>query len=138
MTNERIAEKYNSRTQPPGPFSAADSFRVNSNAVRAIELLANEKTYKVQVKYVGTDYEIKVDDTDWVPCSVQQIVDSNPNRFTLKLNSNGVQSTYSAFIDSNSIDIFNEVSFPVSCVILENVFAFHEIFDSIAEWKNGI
>lgn len=109
LTNERIAEKYNSCKQLPGPFTAADSFRVNFNAVRKIELLANEKKYKVQVKYVGNDYNIKVDDSDWVPCSVQTFVDSNPNRFTLKLNFNGVQSTYSAFIDSDSIDIFNEV-----------------------------
>lgn len=109
LTNERIAEKYNSRKQSPGPFSAGDSFRVNLYAVRKIELLANEKNYKVQVKYVGNDYEIKVDDFDSVPCSVQTFNDSNPNRFTLKLNVNGVQSTYSAFIDSESIDIFNEV-----------------------------
>lgn len=109
LTNERIAEKYNSRNQSPGPFSAGDSFRVNFNAEREIELLANEKKYKIKVKYIGNNYEIKVDDSDWVPCSVQTFVDSNPNRFTLKLNFNGVQSTFSAFIDSDSIDVFNEV-----------------------------
>lgn len=106
MANERIAELHNAR----GPFSAGDSFRVNSIPIRIIELVANETKYNIQVKYVGKNYEVKINDSEWYPCSIETVADSNKNRFSLKLNVNGVRSTYSAVITPNAVDIFNEVS----------------------------
>lgn len=111
LTNERNAEIQYSRQNSTNSFSASDSFRVNSTAVREIEVQANETKYTAQVKYVESDYEIKIDDSHWVPCTIRTIKDSNSNRFTLKLNLNGIQSTYSAVIASGRIDIFNEVCF---------------------------
>lgn len=116
LTNERNAEFQNA-AQKRSPFSAGDSFRVNSNAIREIELMANDRKFVVRVKYVGENYEISIDDSEWMPCSIRMIDDLNSNRYTLKLNLNGIQSTYSAVISSGTIDVFNEVCYSISSLI---------------------
>lgn len=111
VTNELNAENKNSIQQNAlrSPFTACDSFRLNSIPVREIRLKANEKDCLVQLKQIGSSYEIKVNDAEWKKCSVRMVKDAIENRYTLKLNLDGIQSTFSAVIASNTIDIFNEV-----------------------------
>lgn len=111
ITNESNAELRNSQQQNnlSSPFTMCDTFRLNSIAQREIKMQSNGKDYKVQLKQVGSKYELKINDSDWKTCSVQAVNDGNDNRFTLKLNLDGVQSTFCAVIAQKTVDVFNEV-----------------------------
>lgn len=111
LTNELNAVKVNaiSRGQRNKSFSESDSFRVNSTAIRTINLKIYENVHKIQSKQQGTSYQIKIDDADWRSFEVFPVEEQQPNRVTLKLNLDGAQSTFSAVISSELIDIFNEV-----------------------------
>lgn len=94
------------------PFSLDDGFRLNGMAyTRDFELESNGTKYDIQLKYIGKDFEIKINDSDWEPLTAETVEDSHPDRFTLKLNLDGNQSIFSAVIVDGTIDIFNEVSF---------------------------
>lgn len=112
LTNELNSQKQNSMKQQQihSSFDAFDSFRVNSKAIRTFELESNGKTYDIQLKRSNANYQIKIDDSDWKSCEIYSTDDPNPNRFTMKLNLDGVQSTFSAVVSSENIDIFNEVN----------------------------
>lgn len=90
------------------PFAACDGFRSNSFLERSIIIESNGQKYNIKIKYVGENYEIKINNNDWKPFSVSKCVEYS-NRFTLHLNLNGIESTFSAVIVDNYIDIFNEV-----------------------------
>lgn len=111
VTNEKItAAKFASKKrQKNNPWMACDGFRVNSFFERHLDVESNGQKYKILVRYVGSSYDIKINDNEWKPFSVKTVQDSNPNRFTLKLNLDGVQSIFSAVIKEHIIDIFNEV-----------------------------
>lgn len=112
LINELNSQKQNSIKQQRShsPFDAMDSFRVNSIAIRTLKLESNEKIYDIQLKQLKTNYQIKIDDSDWKSCEIYEIDDLNPNRFTMKLNLDGVQSTFSAVVSSKNIDVFDEVN----------------------------
>lgn len=116
LTNERNAADELARKQGTFglPFSACDGFRINSFYERDLEVESNDEKYKILVKYVGLNYEIKINDGEWIPFTVKPVQDSNSNRFTLKLNLDGVESIFSAVIRDHIIDIFNEVSTKLS------------------------
>lgn len=111
VTNERIAETQRAIEQDclGSPFTACDGFRINSFFERGIDIEANGQKYNIVVKYIGSNYEIKINDGEYKPFSVKTVQDPNPNRFTLKLNLDGVESIFSAVIRDHIIDIFNEV-----------------------------
>lgn len=112
VTNERVTthKRAIKKGGAGSPFTACDGFRINTFLERKLDVESNGQTYKTLIKYVGKDYELKINDGEWIPFSVKTVEDPNPNRFTLKLNLNGVESTFSAVIRENIIDIFNEVS----------------------------
>lgn len=113
LTNERnssIARSI-SEYKKISPFAACDGFRVNTILERKFRIESNGQKYNISLKYVGLNYEIKIDDGEWKSLSVKTINDSNPNRFSLKQNLNGVESNFSTVIRENIIDVFNEVSF---------------------------
>lgn len=113
VTNERLESIALSIKQGcrGSPFAENDGFRINSYLIRDLDIESNGQKYKIQLKYVKSNYEIKINESEWKPFSVKTVKDSNPNRFTLKLNLDGVESIYSAVIREHFIDIFNEVSF---------------------------
>lgn len=108
ITNELNSVKLNAAMQGVRnkPFSECDSFRVNSTAVRTMQLKLHGNTHKIQLK----QREMKINDSDWQSFDIYPVAEPENNRFTLKLNLNGVQSTFSAVISSESIDVFNEVN----------------------------
>lgn len=113
VTNERKESTALSIKQGcrGSPFAACDGFRINSYLIRDLNIESNGQKYKIQLKYVKSNYEIKINDSEWKPFSVKTVQDSNPNRFTLKLNLDGVESNFNAVIREHLIDIFNEVHF---------------------------
>lgn len=120
ITNERIEAKK--RAVEDGsygnPFADCDGFRINSNYVRTIDIESNGNKYKVELKYVGSNYEIKINDGEWKPITLETVQDENTNRFTLKLNLDGDRSIFSAVINENIVDIFNEVCFGLHIIII--------------------
>lgn len=93
------------------PFAINDGFRINGfRYVRDMKLESNGKIFDIKLKYVDLDYEIKINDSEWKPLTVKPVKEANPNRFTLKINLGGEQSTFSAFVTKSTIDVFNEVS----------------------------
>lgn len=112
LTHERNATIARSIEQgyQNSAWMSCDGFRVNSHFERKLNMESNDQKFDVLVKYVDLDYEIKINDGKWTPLTVKTVHDSNPNRFTLKLNLNGIESNYSSVIRDNIIDIFNEVS----------------------------
>lgn len=111
VTNERIAETQRAIEQDclGTPFTACNGFRINSYLERGIDIETSGQKYNIVVKYVGSNYEIKINDGKYKPFSVKTVQDPNPNRFTLKLNLDGIESIFSAVIKDHIIDIFNEV-----------------------------
>lgn len=112
VTNELNAVKVNAsiRGQKNTSFSESDSFRVNATAIRTIELKLYEDVHKIQLKQRGTSYQIKIGDAEWRTFEVYPVQEQQANRASLKLNLDGVQSTFSAVISSELIDVFNEVN----------------------------
>lgn len=98
------------RGQKNNSFSESDSFRVNLTAIRTIDLTVYGIVHKIQLKQLGTNYQIKIDNSEWRSFEVYPVEEQQSNRFTSKLNLDGVQSTFSAVISSELIDIFNEVN----------------------------
>lgn len=117
ISNELNAVKLNTvrRGQAPNPFNASDSFRVNSTAVRTIRLKLRDNVHTIQVKQHRSEYHVKIDGSEWQPFEVYPVEEPQSNRFTLKLNLSGVQSTFSAAISSEFIDVFNEVGSAKEC-----------------------
>lgn len=120
------------------PFSLNDGFRLNGmHYIRDLELESNGTKYDIKLKYLGQDFEIKINDSDWMPLSVKSVEDLNPNRVTLKLNLDGDQSVFSAVIIDGTIDIFNEVSFQPSILHFHLHSTFIKLFnDFLLDWKN--
>lgn len=113
VTTERNISISRSITQgcKGSPFAACDGFRVNTIFERKFDIESNEQKYNISLKYVGLNYEIKINDGEWKPLSVETIKDSYSNRCTLRQNLNGVESVFSTVIRENIIDVFNEVSY---------------------------
>lgn len=112
VTSERNASLARSAEQghENSAWMACDGFRVNSFLQRKFSIESNGQKYEILLKYIDSNYEIKINDGEWTPFTVKTIHDQNPNRFTLKLNLNGVESIFSSVIRDNVIDVFNEVS----------------------------
>ncbi|XP_031639944.1 methylcrotonoyl-CoA carboxylase subunit alpha, mitochondrial-like [Contarinia nasturtii] len=110
VTNERyVAIALSIRQGCRGsPFAACDGFRLNSYLERTLSIESNGQKYNIHIRYVGSNYEIKIDDNDWKPFSINSVKDSYPNRFTLKLHLDGKESIFSTVIKDNYIDIFNQ------------------------------
>lgn len=110
ILNESNAVQLNAVGQGKNnPFGAGDSFRLNSTAIRTIRLKLRGSEHRVQLKQHDTNYHVKINDSEWQPFEVYPVKEPQSNRFTLKLNLSGVQSTFSAVISSEWIDVFNEV-----------------------------
>lgn len=93
------------------PFGMNNGFRLNGmRYIREFKLESHGTIYDIELKYVGQDYEIKINGSDWIPLSVQPARDVKTNRSTMKLNLGGDQSIFSAVIKDDVIDVFNEVS----------------------------
>lgn len=113
MTSERVATQNLSAKQgcSGDPWTACDGFRMNSTYCRELNFESNGNKYNIELRYIDMEYEIKIDDSEWKTLTVKTVNDSHPNRFTLRINLDGVESTFSAVIIENNIDVFNEVRF---------------------------
>lgn len=112
VTSERVASQELAAKQgcSGNPWTDCDGFRMNSTYCRELNFESNGNKYNIQLRYIDLDYEIKINDSEWKTLTIKIVKDPRPNRFTLRINLSGIESTFSAVINENFIDIFNEVS----------------------------
>lgn len=112
ITNEKIQSQKKATEEDcvGDPWTECDGFRINSIYEREFQLQANDKRFNVKLKYLDSNYEIQVNDSEWKTFSVKKVQDPNPNRCSVKMNCGGVESNFSYVITENHVNIFNEVS----------------------------
>lgn len=142
VTSERNATIARSAKQghKHSAWMACDGFRINSHLERKFSIESNGQKYDILLKYIGSDYEIKINDGEWTPFTVKTIHDPNPNRFTLKLNLSGIESTFSSVVRDDVIDVFNEVSANINFSPFQshsNDYFSYFVF-RVVEWKNRV
>lgn len=112
VTSERVASQELAAKQgcSGNPWTDCDGFRMNSTYCRELNFESNGHKYNIQLRYINLDYEIKINDSEWKTLKIKTVEDPNSNRFTLRINLSDIESSFSAVITENFIDIFNEVS----------------------------
>lgn len=89
------------------PFTVNSSFRVNSAEIRSVRFSNGTKEENICVAQTEGGYKVKVNDGEWRKVSVQTVKDDD--RFTLKINMEGVVSNFSVVITPETLTYFDEV-----------------------------
>lgn len=110
IVNENNAALCNSLRagQLNDPFTLNSSFRVNSSEVRTVRFNNEGKEEKISVTQNDDGFKVKVNDGEWRSVSVKTVGD--PERFTLKINMDGLVFNFSVVITPETVTIFNAVS----------------------------
>lgn len=90
------------------PFTIIPSFRVNSNEIRIVKFNNEGKEEKISVTQNDNGFKVKVNDSEWRSVSVKTVRDNE--RFTLKINMDGLVFNFSVVITPETVTIFNAVS----------------------------
>lgn len=110
IVNENNAALCNSLRagQLNDPFTINSSFRVNSSEVRTVRFNNEGREEKISVTQNDDGFKVKVNDGEWRNVSVKTVGD--PERFTLKINMDGLVFNFSVVITPETVTIFNAVS----------------------------
>jgi 3-methylcrotonyl-CoA carboxylase alpha subunit len=88
------------------PFAINSDFRVNSNHIRTVKFIANEKEQQVSVVQTQEGFKVRVNDGEWKNVQVTKVQEDQ--RFTLKVNMEGVVYKYSIVTTPECVTLFNE------------------------------
>ncbi|XP_053694744.1 methylcrotonoyl-CoA carboxylase subunit alpha, mitochondrial [Sabethes cyaneus] len=88
------------------PFDLELNFRPNYIATRSFKLQIDNKEHQIDIKPIGTDFEVRVDGANWLRVNATR--KPHENRFLLQTNVDGQVSCFNAVIDSGSVSLFDE------------------------------
>lgn len=88
------------------PFALNGDFRVNTSAIRTVKFNVDGKEQKVSVMQNADGYKVQVNEDDWKNVNVSKVKDAD--RFTLKVNIDGIVYKYSIVITPERVTLFND------------------------------
>lgn len=105
ILNENAATRRQSLARN-SPFDLELNFRPNYTPARSFKLKVGEKERQVEVKSKGEDFEVRVDEGEWLAVKATRKV--HEDRFVLQTNIGGHVSCFNAVIESGAIAMYDD------------------------------